>query len=113
MYFVLRPLNTYTFFKQWYNFNHVFKSESETDPAIWTFIHNQEDGLFEETTYECYFYFMQNFMNMVIQPIKQLKAEYTTVTEFYDVMVSVKKGLKDRIKDKFYGFKVGQVLENL
>jgi hypothetical protein len=34
--------------------------------------------------------------------------KYTTVTETYDVMLSVKKGLKDRIKDKFYGFKVGQ-----
>jgi hypothetical protein len=56
---------------------------------------------------------MQNFMNMVIQPIKQLEAEYTTVTEIYDFMLSVKKGRKDRIKDKFYGFKVGQGLENL
>jgi hypothetical protein len=50
---------------------------------------------------------------MVIQPIKQLEAEYTTVTEIYDNMLSVKKGLEGRIKDKFYGFKVGQVLEKL
>jgi hypothetical protein len=86
----------------------------ETDPAIWTFIQNQEDGLADETTYEeCYLYFMQNFMNMVIQPIKQLEAEYTTVTEIYDIMLSVEKGLKDRIRDKFYGFKVGQALKNL
>jgi hypothetical protein len=48
---------------------------------------------------------MQNFMNMVIQPIKQLEAEYTTVTEIYDVMLSVKKDPKHRIKDKFYGFR--------
>jgi hypothetical protein len=52
-------------------------------------------------------------MNMVIQSIKQLEAEYTTFTGIYDVMLSVKKGLKDRIKDKFYGFKVRQVLEKL
>jgi hypothetical protein len=44
-------------------------------------------------------YFMQNFMNMAIQPIRQLEAKYTTVTD--DVMLSVKKGLKDRIKDIF------------
>jgi hypothetical protein len=56
---------------------------------------------------------MQNFMTMVIHPIKQLEAEYTTVTKIYDVMLSVKKCLRDRIKDKFYSFKVGQVLENL
>jgi hypothetical protein len=54
-------------------------------------MHNQEDELAEETTYEeCYLYFMQNFMNMVIQPlvqpIKQLEAEYTTATEIYDVI---------------------------
>jgi hypothetical protein len=53
---------------------------------------------------ECYLYFLQNSMNMGIQPIKQLEAEYTTFTEFYDVMLSVKKGLKDLIKDKFYCF---------
>jgi hypothetical protein len=35
------------------------------------------------------------------------------VTEIYDIMLSVKKGLKDRIRDKFYGFKVGQALKNL
>jgi hypothetical protein len=51
---------------------------------------------------------MQNFMNMVIQPIKQLEADYTTIIEIYDVMFSVKRGLTDHIKDKFYGFKVGQ-----
>jgi hypothetical protein len=101
-------------FKQYYNFNHVFKGEGETDPAIWIFIHNKEDGLAEETTYEeCYLYFMQNLMNMVIQSIKQLEAEYTTLTEIYDIMLSVKKGLKDHIKDKFYGFKVGQALKKL
>jgi hypothetical protein len=72
-----------------------------------TFIHqeNQENGLAEETTYEeCYLYFMQNFMNMVIQPINQLEAEYKTITEIYDVMLTVKNGFKDHIKDKFYGF---------
>jgi hypothetical protein len=52
-------------------------------------------------------------MNMGIQPIKQLEAEYTTFTEIYDVLFSVKKGLKDRIKDKFHGFKVGKVLQKL
>jgi hypothetical protein len=34
---------------------------------------------------------------MVIQPIKQLEAEYMTVTKIYDVMLFV--------KDKFYGLK--------
>jgi hypothetical protein len=50
---------------------------------------------------------------MVIQSIEQLEAEYTTVTKSYVVMLSVKKSLKDRRKDKFYGFKVGQVLVKL
>jgi hypothetical protein len=47
-------------------------------------------------------------MNMVIQPIKQLEAEYTTVTETYDVILSVKKGLKDCKKDKFNGLKLSK-----
>jgi hypothetical protein len=88
--FQLKKYLRYTFLKHWYNFNHIFKDEGETDPAIWTLIHNQEDELAEETTYEeCYLYFMQNLMNMVIQPIKQFEAEYTTVTEIYNVMLSV------------------------
>jgi hypothetical protein len=35
---------------------------------------------------------------MVIQPNKQLEAEYTTITEIYDVMLSVKKGLTPKKK---------------
>jgi hypothetical protein len=50
--------------KQWYNVNHVFKGEGKTDPAIWTFIQNQEDGLAEKTTYEeCYLYFLYFMQN--------------------------------------------------
>jgi phenylpropionate dioxygenase-like ring-hydroxylating dioxygenase large terminal subunit len=41
------------------------------------------------------------------------QATQSNSNEIYDDMVSVKKGIEDRIKDKFYGFKVGQVLEIL
>jgi hypothetical protein len=46
-------------------------------------------------------------LNMVIM------AHQATRSGIYDAMLSVKKGLKDCIKDKFYGFKVRQVLEKL
>lgn len=52
-------------------------------------------------------------MHLVLTKFKLLESQSTHFTDLYDIMNFMRRDLKTRASDKFYGFEVHQALKNL
>lgn len=98
------------------------KGKNKCQKGLWEFISygisddievDENDECKVEGLSEVYLYFLHNIMQEFHSAILCLESDSCTILDLHDVMTRLMNSLKCRLNDKFYGSKVGTVLNKI
>ena len=107
--FTLVKNNSLRYLQVWPAVREYFQQKGEENvyPVIWSFVSN------DNIEAECTLYFVHSLMHMFQCAVKSLESDSLTAPEVYNVMLQLRGKLKQRLADKFFGFKALQLQPKL